>query len=114
MLSLETSRRYGSFITSTKYTGKCEEFVASFIESDMNILSQKLSHNGEWKESNSELAEVTSRILGSLNDLWNNSTFSSEFAKSQNEDTYMTNVIVHAIRVILKGLPLERSSYISK
>jgi hypothetical protein len=34
----------------------------------MNILSQKLSHNGEWKESDEELAEVTSRILGSLND----------------------------------------------
>ncbi|CAI2198834.1 3517_t:CDS:1, partial [Funneliformis geosporum] len=25
---------------------KCEEFVISFIESDMDILPQKLSHNG--------------------------------------------------------------------
>ncbi|CAI2195611.1 14922_t:CDS:1, partial [Funneliformis geosporum] len=42
---------------------KCEEFVISFIESDMDILPQKLSHNGEWKESDEELAEVTLRIL---------------------------------------------------
>ncbi|CAI2198227.1 6881_t:CDS:2, partial [Funneliformis geosporum] len=39
--------------------------------------------------------------------------FSSEFAKSQNEDTYVTNVIVSAIRITLKGLPLGRSSYVS-
>ena|SRR6266498_1988494 len=92
---------------------KCEEFVASFIESDMNILPQKLSHNGEWKESDEELAKVTSRILDSLNDSWNNPAFSSEFVKSQNEGTYMTNVIVPAIRATLKGLPLGRSSYVS-
>src|SRR5215216_3799801 len=92
---------------------KCEEFVISFIESDMNILPQKLSHNGEWKESDEELAEVTSRILGSLNDSWNNLAFSSEFAKSQNKGTYVTNVIVPAIQATLKGLPLGRSSYVS-
>ncbi len=79
----------------------------------MNILPQKLSHNGEWKESDEELAKVTSRILDSLNDSWNNPAFSSEFVKSQNEGTYMTNVIVPAIRATLKGLPLGRSSYVS-
>ncbi|CAI2192469.1 14019_t:CDS:2 [Funneliformis geosporum] len=69
---------------------KCKEFVISFIESNMNILPQKLSHNGKWKESDKELAEVISRILGSLNDSWNNPAFSSEFAKSQNE----TSVVI--------------------
>ena len=64
----------------------------------MNILPQKLSHNGEWKESDEELADVTSRILSSLNDLWNNSAFNFKFTKSQNENTYVINVIVPVIR----------------
>ncbi|CAI2196524.1 13640_t:CDS:2, partial [Funneliformis geosporum] len=55
-----------------------EEFVVNFIE------------------------KVTSRILGSLNNSWNNPAFSSNFAKSQNEGTYVTNVIVPAIQVTLK------------
>ena len=88
--------------------------MASFIESDMNILSQKLSHNGKWKESDEELTDATSRILSSLNNSWNNPAFSSEFVKSQNEGTYVTNVIVPAIQATLKGLPLGRSSYVSR
>jgi hypothetical protein len=64
----------------------------------MSIIPEKLSHNREWKESDEELADIISRILSSLNDSWNNPAFSSEFAKSQNEGTYVTNVIVPAIR----------------
>jgi hypothetical protein len=92
---------------------KCEKFVVNFAESNMSILPQKLLHNGKWKESDEELADATSRILSSLNDSWNNPTFSSEFAKSQNEGTYVTNVIVPAIQATLEGLPLGRSSYVS-
>ncbi|POG72516.1 hypothetical protein GLOIN_2v1773503 [Rhizophagus irregularis DAOM 181602=DAOM 197198] len=62
---------------------KCDEFVVNFAESNISVLPQKLSHNGEWKESDEELADVTSRIL------------------------------VPAIRATLKGLPLGRSSYVS-
>ncbi|CAI2197419.1 817_t:CDS:2, partial [Funneliformis geosporum] len=54
---------------------KCEKFVASFIKSDINILSQKLSYNKEC--------------------------------------TYVTNIIISAIWATLKGLPLERSFYVS-
>ena len=93
---------------------KCEEFTVNFVDSNMSVLSQKLSHDGEWKESDEELADVTSRILDSLNDSWNNPAFSSEFVKSQNEGTYVTNVTVSAIQVTLKGLPLGRSSYVSR
>ncbi|RGB24038.1 hypothetical protein C1646_773652 [Rhizophagus diaphanus] len=71
---------------------KCDEFVVNFAESNISVLPQKLSHNREWKESDEELAD---------------------FAKSQNEGTYMTNVIVPAIRATLKSLPLGRSSYVS-
>ncbi|CAI2201339.1 1435_t:CDS:1, partial [Funneliformis geosporum] len=49
----------------------------------------------------------------SLNDSWNNFAFSSEFAKSQNEGIYVTNIIVPAIQATLKGLPLGRLSYVS-
>ncbi len=93
---------------------KCEKFVVNFAESNMSILPQKLSHNRKWKESDGELTDVTSRILSSLNNSWNNSTFSSEFAKSQNKGIYVTNIIVPAIRVTLKGLPLGRSFYVSR
>ena len=79
----------------------------------MSILPQKLSHNEKWKESDKELADTTSRILSSLNDSWNNPAFNFEFAKSQNESTYVTNVIVPAIQITLEGLPLEKSSYVS-
>ena len=60
---------------------KCKEFVVSFTESNMNILPQKFSHNGEWIESDEELAEVSTKILSSLNDSWNNPAFSFEFTK---------------------------------
>jgi hypothetical protein len=92
---------------------KCEEFVTHFVENNMDTLSQKLSHNGDWKESEERLTSITLGILNSLNDSWNNSAFSSEFAKSQNEGTYVTNVIVPAIRATLKDLPIGKSSYVS-
>ena len=63
----------------------------------MSILSQKLSHNRKWKESDKDLVEVLSKILDSLNDLWNNLAFNFKFAKSQNKGTYMTNIIVPVI-----------------
>ncbi|RIA88883.1 hypothetical protein C1645_825656 [Glomus cerebriforme] len=74
------------------------------------ILSQ---YAKQPKESDEELTDITSRILDFLNDLWNNPAFSSKFAKSQNKGTYITNVIVPTIQIILKGLSLERSSYVS-
>ncbi|RGB22691.1 hypothetical protein C1646_775680 [Rhizophagus diaphanus] len=49
----------------------------------MSVLPEKLLHNGTWKESDEELADVTSRIL------------------------------IPAIWATLKGLPLGRSSYVS-
>ncbi|RHZ77626.1 hypothetical protein Glove_174g208 [Diversispora epigaea] len=57
---------------------KCNEFVENFIGRGIDSLSRKLVHNGKWKESNEELAEVASRILGTLNDTWNNQAFDPE------------------------------------
>ncbi|RHZ72309.1 hypothetical protein Glove_243g122 [Diversispora epigaea] len=92
---------------------KCNEFVENFIGRGIDSLSRKLVHNGKWKESNEELAEVASRILSTLNDTWNNQAFDPEFAKLQSEGTYVNNVILLAIRATLKCLPLGKSTFVS-
>ncbi|CAG8635975.1 1767_t:CDS:2, partial [Paraglomus occultum] len=92
---------------------KCNQFVESFIARDTDSLPRKLTHNGAWKESNEELAEVASRILGTLNDAWNNPAFDPEFAELQSEGTYVNNVILPAIRATLKCLPLGKSTFVS-
>src|SRR5688572_18468571 len=92
---------------------KCNEFVENFIGRGINSLSRKLVHNGMWKESNEELAEVATRILGTLNNTWNNQAFDPEFAKLQSEGTYVNNVILPAIRATLKCLPLGNSTFVS-
>ncbi|RIA87596.1 hypothetical protein C1645_827597 [Glomus cerebriforme] len=48
---------------------KCKEFVVSFVKSNISILPQNLSHNGRWKESDKELANITLRILAILKGL---------------------------------------------
>ncbi|CAH1767313.1 10577_t:CDS:2 [Entrophospora sp. SA101] len=92
---------------------KCNEFVASFIENRVVDLPRMLSHNGMWKETDEELANVAMKILDTLNDSWNNPAFSHEFAVSQSEGTYVTNVIVPAIRATLNNLPLRKSTFVS-
>ncbi|PKK59235.1 hypothetical protein RhiirC2_871337 [Rhizophagus irregularis] len=92
---------------------KCNEFVRDFASRDTNKLPRALLHDGRWKESNKKLAEITDRILETLNDSWNNSAFSPEEAEVLNEGTYLTNLIVPAIRASLKNLPHGKFTYIS-
>ncbi|CAG8753907.1 8328_t:CDS:2, partial [Acaulospora morrowiae] len=44
------------------------------------------------------------------NEIWNNKAFGSEFANSLNEDTYVLNVILPAIRATLQDLPFVSKS----
>jgi len=44
---------------------------------------------------------------------WNNPAFEMNFVESLNEDTYITNVIIPAIRTTLKNLPLEKITFVS-
>lgn len=46
-------------------------------------------------------------------DSWNNPAFGTNFVESLNEGTYVTNVIVPAIRATLKNLPLGKTTFIS-
>ncbi|GBB91458.1 hypothetical protein RclHR1_18770013 [Rhizophagus clarus] len=92
---------------------KCNEFVRDFASRNTNKLPRALLHDGRWKESNEKLAKITDGILETLNDSWNNSAFSPEEAEVLNEITYLTNLIVPAIRASLKNLPHGKFTYIS-
>ncbi|RHZ89310.1 hypothetical protein Glove_16g162 [Diversispora epigaea] len=66
-----------------------------------------------WKESEEKISCVVSEILGTLEDIWNNSALTSEMAKTLNEGTYQSTVIVLTIQTVLKNLPLGSLSFIS-
>ncbi|CAG8809996.1 24093_t:CDS:2, partial [Cetraspora pellucida] len=68
---------------------KCNEFVEDFVNEDMDILPRQLKHDGSWKEPDEKLTEIAS---GS---------------------TYVTNVVVPAIRASLKDLPFGKSTFVS-
>ncbi|CAG8608630.1 11834_t:CDS:2, partial [Diversispora eburnea] len=65
------------------------------------------------KESEESIVNVTKEILSVLKDIWNNFTFSSEFAKTLSEGTYQLTIILPAIRASLKNLPIGDSFFIS-
>jgi hypothetical protein len=46
-------------------------------------------------------------------DSWNNPAFGTNFVESLNEGTYVTNMIVPAIRATLKNLLLRKSTFVS-
>ncbi|CAJ0824793.1 6080_t:CDS:2, partial [Entrophospora sp. SA101] len=91
----------------------CKEFASDYNERQMEVLPEKLEHDKSWKEGDVILVEVTKGILGVLSDTWKNPAFSPEFIESQNEGTYVTNIIVPTIRAVLKDLPFGKSSYVS-
>ncbi|CAG8670818.1 4300_t:CDS:2, partial [Dentiscutata heterogama] len=92
-----------------------DELRDSFMEPKRKMVPGSLPtivQRKEWKESGPELANVTEKILDSL-DAWNNPAFSPEFEELQNEGTYVNNVILPAICAALKCLPLRKSTYVS-
>ncbi|RHZ84499.1 hypothetical protein Glove_80g10 [Diversispora epigaea] len=92
----------------------CKRFVLNFSGyNNYNRLPEKLIHDGSWKESGEKISYVVEEILGTLEDIWNNPALSYEVAKTLNEGTYQSTVIVLTIRAVLKNLPLGSSSFIS-
>ncbi|RHZ71252.1 hypothetical protein Glove_261g54 [Diversispora epigaea] len=91
----------------------CNEFVTDFNKLEDGPIYTKLVHDGTWKESEESITNVTKEILGVLKDIWNNSAFSSEFAKTLSEGTYQSTIILPAIQASLKNLPIDNSFFIS-
>ncbi|PKK55624.1 hypothetical protein RhiirC2_858949 [Rhizophagus irregularis] len=65
------------------------------------------------KESEGDISCIVKEVLNVLKDVWNNLAFDSEVAKTLNEGTYQSTVIVSAIRASLKNLPIDTSFFIS-
>ncbi|CAG8802520.1 12776_t:CDS:2, partial [Racocetra persica] len=72
---------------------RCRRFVSSFIEHQAEAPPEKLS---------------------TLEDSWNNLAFGPDYAESQNEGTYVTNVIKPMIRASLKDIPYGSSLFVKK
>lgn len=92
---------------------KCDEFVLKFADDSEEILPVKLTHNESWKESDEVLNRVTTGILDLLNEVWKNPAFGSELASTQNEGTYVTDIIVPSIRATLRGFQSERPALLA-
>ena len=91
----------------------CREFVLDFKRREIETKSAKLIHDGAWKESKEDIKCVVKEILNVLKDIWNNSAFDPELAKTLNEGTYQSTVIVPVIRASLKNLPVGDAFFIS-
>jgi hypothetical protein len=76
----------------------CENFVTSFVNRNIqNTIPDKLIHDGSWKESEEKIVDVIKEVLILLEDIWINPAFNSELAKSLNEGTYQSTVILLSI-----------------
>jgi len=60
------------------------------------------NQNVTWRETNEELADITTGILESLNIIWRNPAFEAQYAKTQSEGTYVTDVIIPLLHMTLK------------
>nr|CAG8636592.1 12533_t:CDS:2 [Entrophospora candida] len=94
--------------------------IASTVLSDdsvvVNELGQKqkripdyfrnITHNGLWKENESDLEKIAERILNILGEVWNNPAFETSMTRNmQSERTYITDVIMPLLRATLGDLP---------
>ncbi|CAG8634224.1 42724_t:CDS:2 [Gigaspora margarita] len=85
----------------------CREFVSNFSDSNYSGFSEKLIHDGTWKESENKILSVVNEIFKTMEDIWNNSALNFEVAGVLNEGTYQSTVIVPFIRAVLKNLPFR-------
>ncbi|KAF0484072.1 hypothetical protein F8M41_023115 [Gigaspora margarita] len=93
----------------------CSSFVENFYDDSAESISQKYFHDNTWKETDEELAKITLEILDSLNDIWKNPAFGIQFqfAESQSEGIYVTDVISPLLQASLKKLPIKNFAFLS-
>ncbi|CAG8799686.1 11283_t:CDS:2, partial [Dentiscutata erythropus] len=63
---MELKRKMSPPPLPPKIRRKCSEFVVAFNENHQVELTQRIKHDGTWKESEKQLAKVTDRILDTL------------------------------------------------
>ncbi|CAG8624238.1 2439_t:CDS:2, partial [Paraglomus occultum] len=92
-----------------------EDPMASQVISDNSDLVKNLPGNLKkgFMESDEDIACVVQEILNVLKDVWNNPAFNSDLARSVNEETYQSTVIVTTIQAVLKNLPTENPFFVS-
>ncbi|CAG8787528.1 1633_t:CDS:2, partial [Gigaspora rosea] len=71
-------------------------------ENTTDVSIEELSYNKCMKESEDGLQRIMKRILGMLEEIWENPVLSKKFIRSQNKRTYITDIIVFVIRAALK------------
>ncbi|CAJ0836166.1 14465_t:CDS:2, partial [Entrophospora sp. SA101] len=85
---------------------KCVEFVNNFNEIGVPDCFRNITHNGLWKENESDLEKIAERIL---REVWNNPAFETSMTcNMQSEGTYITDVIMPLLRASLGDLPNDR------
>jgi len=92
---------------------ECDRFVLNFLTQKVPTLMYGMFHTGEWKEGEDKLAEVTIKILKTLENIWSNPAFHPEFVMSLNEGSYVTNIIVPLINAALYNNPFGESAFIT-
>ncbi|CAJ0834495.1 3529_t:CDS:2, partial [Entrophospora sp. SA101] len=99
-------------LTPHRIRDVCDEFVMTYSNTLYEEIPIELSH-GNWDESEEVLEEIASGILDIIGDVWRNPAFGNKFIKSQNEGTYVTDIIVPMVKASLKKLPIKSFAFVS-
>ncbi|RHZ81290.1 hypothetical protein Glove_122g147 [Diversispora epigaea] len=90
-------------VSISRVEDMCNRFVSNFLSENLSSLPYELSHTNEWKESEDKLKEISLKILETLESVWHNLAFCSEFVATMNEGTYVNNIIVSLINACLSN-----------
>ncbi|CAG8604911.1 7819_t:CDS:2 [Ambispora leptoticha] len=110
-LSVEVEDEYKYYMGLVKHMERstplcirdvCNKFVMSYNNTMYEEVPIELSHRS-WNESEEDLVGVVFGILNIIESVWKNPAFGKKFAKSQNEETYVMNIIVPVVKASLKN-----------
>ncbi|CAG8697549.1 13556_t:CDS:2, partial [Ambispora gerdemannii] len=90
----------------------CNEFVMNYNNIIYEEVPIELSH-GNWDESEGDVVGIASEILNTIGSIWRNPVFGKKFAKSQNEGTYVMDIIVPVVKASLEKLPIKNFTFVS-
>ncbi|CAG8666287.1 10955_t:CDS:2, partial [Acaulospora morrowiae] len=90
----------------------CNGFVMSYNNTMYEEVPIELSH-GNWDESEEDVVGIASGILDTIGSIWRNPAFGEKFAKSQNEGTYVMDIIVSVVKASLENLSIKSFAFVS-